>query len=539
MIGQLKRLLKRTGPYRFFSWLYGKYREDQERVYRPSDFREFGKDVQIGRNVFINRPDRVVLKDRCAIQSGTIINSYGGLYVGENTGVGYYCVIFTGVHRYRKAKSIPFDSVAELKPVIIREFVWIGSHVKILPGIEIGEGAIIGMGAVITKNVPPLAIVLGNPAEIVGYRSKEHYYKCKEEKAYESISVMHKRVEMIPAMIRARYPNELKELGLIQSAPAHLGPESELGQLHAQGRSSGEGTRRKGRTIIAAVIAGGVIMLSFVARRELPFRFDVVQLQHGLAIINQDTWNQRPLFVKVVKDGRQLAVGTIDPETHSEVLKSNAMTGDVAMEISRSDLVGRLRYKTKTIRVNASGQEQSYIVLVGASIGRDWNLADFPARVGDSRYVFGTRVHYDFDKSAAIAPLLKLKLKPKAVIIKECSVYFPRDLQQSTRILEGWVELLKEANIVPILATTTPVAASGPVKTKQGAIDAWNEHIRNYAREQGVALFDLARALQASEADTHMKTGYSQEDGYHLTASAYSQALDPLLKEFVARHFSM
>ncbi len=215
MIGSLKRIIRNTGPYQFISWLHGKYVEDKEKRLRQSDFKEFGKDVIIGRNVFINRPDRVVLKDRCAIQSGTMINSYGGLYVGENTGIGYNCVIFTALHRYRNANSIPFDNYCELKPVIIREFVWIGANVKILPGIEIGEGAIIGMGSVLTKNVPPLAIVLGNPAEIIGYRSKEHYYKCKEQEAFEKISVRHAAVDKIPRMIQARYAKELKEMGLI------------------------------------------------------------------------------------------------------------------------------------------------------------------------------------------------------------------------------------------------------------------------------------------------------------------------------------
>ena len=215
MVKFLKRQLEKTGPYQFCRWLYGKYREEQEKSYRPSDFSEFGQDVIIDRNVSINRPDRVVLKDRCVIHAGTSINSYGGLFVGENTGIGYNCVIFTAVHRYRNAKRIPFDNVGELKPVIIREFVWIGANVKILPGIEIGEGAIIGMGAVLTKNVPPLAIVMGNPAEIIGYRSKEHYFKCKEQNAFEDICISHAAIDTIPRMIKLRYSDELKQMGLL------------------------------------------------------------------------------------------------------------------------------------------------------------------------------------------------------------------------------------------------------------------------------------------------------------------------------------
>jgi maltose O-acetyltransferase len=210
----IKKLFGNFKPYKFLSWLYGKYLEDQAKVYEPKDFREFGNGVRIGKDVFINYPGKVILKDRVSIHSGTRINSAGGLYVGENTGVGYNCVIFTAQHRYRNAKSIPFDNVAELKPVIIREYVWIGEGVKILPGIEIGEGAIIGMGAVVTKNVPPLSIVIGNPAEVIGYRSKDHYYKCKSEGKCQYIHVEN-NVRKIPRMLQIKYEKELRELGLI------------------------------------------------------------------------------------------------------------------------------------------------------------------------------------------------------------------------------------------------------------------------------------------------------------------------------------
>lgn len=58
----------------------------------------------------------------------------------------------------------------EEQPVIIDD-VWIGGHVIILPGVHIHRGAIIGAGAVVTKDVPEWAIVGGNPARIIGIRS--------------------------------------------------------------------------------------------------------------------------------------------------------------------------------------------------------------------------------------------------------------------------------------------------------------------------------------------------------------------------------
>jgi acetyltransferase-like isoleucine patch superfamily enzyme len=68
--------------------------------------------------------------------------------------------------------------------VHIKDFVWCGNNVTIIPGITIGEGAIIAAGAVVVKDVPDCAIVGGNPAQIIKYRNKEAFYKLKSEKKF-------------------------------------------------------------------------------------------------------------------------------------------------------------------------------------------------------------------------------------------------------------------------------------------------------------------------------------------------------------------
>ena len=59
----------------------------------------------------------------------------------------------------------------EIKPVIIGDDVWIGARAIIMPGIVIGRGAVIGAGSVVTKNVDEYAVVAGNPARVIKYRS--------------------------------------------------------------------------------------------------------------------------------------------------------------------------------------------------------------------------------------------------------------------------------------------------------------------------------------------------------------------------------
>ena len=60
--------------------------------------------------------------------------------------------------------------MAEIRPVIIEDDVWIGARVIILPGVTIGTGSVIGAGAVISKSIPPYSVAVGNPARIVKNR---------------------------------------------------------------------------------------------------------------------------------------------------------------------------------------------------------------------------------------------------------------------------------------------------------------------------------------------------------------------------------
>ena len=113
-----------------------------------------------------------------------------GLSIGNNSGVGIRCevngevkigndvmmgpevVIYTSSHAHDRI-DIPMieQGAQETKPVIIGNDVWIGRRAIIMPGVNIGNGCIIGAGAVVTKNVPDYCIVGGVPAKIVKRRT--------------------------------------------------------------------------------------------------------------------------------------------------------------------------------------------------------------------------------------------------------------------------------------------------------------------------------------------------------------------------------
>lgn len=71
-------------------------------------------------------------------------------------------------HDYNSS-SMRFSIIIK-KKIIIENDVWIGADSMIMPGISIGHGAVIGAGTVVTKDIPPMAIVVGNPGRIIKWR---------------------------------------------------------------------------------------------------------------------------------------------------------------------------------------------------------------------------------------------------------------------------------------------------------------------------------------------------------------------------------
>jgi maltose O-acetyltransferase len=95
----------------------------------------------------------------------------GGTRIGSNVMMGPEVLIYTRNHCTSRV-DIPMieQGYREDAPVAIGDDVWIGARVIILPGVTVGPGSVLGAGAVISKDVPPFAVVVGNPARVVRYR---------------------------------------------------------------------------------------------------------------------------------------------------------------------------------------------------------------------------------------------------------------------------------------------------------------------------------------------------------------------------------
>ena len=120
----------------------------------------------LGENIYIGPEAWFVLRGECRIGKGTIF--------------GPRCKIHTSNHNY-EGEMLPYDHIYNVKGVTIGENVWLGADVAIMPGVTIGEGAVIAACSCVTKDVPPLAVVGGNPAKVIKYRNEESYNRLKAE----------------------------------------------------------------------------------------------------------------------------------------------------------------------------------------------------------------------------------------------------------------------------------------------------------------------------------------------------------------------
>ena len=115
------------------------------------------------------------------LKSNTYIECSGGVSIGKYFHTGRNLTIFSTNHNYDSSLSIPYDEIEICKPVIIGDFVWFGSNVTVVPGVKVGEGVVVGSGAVLTKDIPAYSIVGGNPAKIIKTRNVEQFEQLKKE----------------------------------------------------------------------------------------------------------------------------------------------------------------------------------------------------------------------------------------------------------------------------------------------------------------------------------------------------------------------
>ncbi len=116
----------------------------------------FGGSIRIGRDVFLGPQ--------------TVIYGHGGVEIGDACLIAMHCRIVSSNHTVPPFGTDIRSQPDILLPTKIGRDVWLGAGVTVLGGVTIGDGCIVGAGSVVTKDVPPGAIVHGIPATIQGWR---------------------------------------------------------------------------------------------------------------------------------------------------------------------------------------------------------------------------------------------------------------------------------------------------------------------------------------------------------------------------------
>lgn len=165
--------------------------------YRRVKFKSTGEDSKYKSlsSLFLD-PINISIGTNVHIGPNAMLEGTGGITIEKNTIIAPNVTIRTRNHYYdgNDLRALPFDNRIVLKSVLIEKNVWIGSNVIIVPGVTIGEGAIVATGSVVTKNIPKMAVVGGNPAKVIKYRNERKYNELNEKNAFVYEMFGHRKV---------------------------------------------------------------------------------------------------------------------------------------------------------------------------------------------------------------------------------------------------------------------------------------------------------------------------------------------------------
>lgn len=135
----------------------------------------FGRGVRVGRHCILTAQDgELMLADGAALSPGVHLGAdHGRIEVGRHTAIGPGTVVRAANHRFER-RDVPIMRQGHVPgTIIIEEDVWIGANCVITPDVRIGRGAVVGAGAVVTRDVEPFCVVGGVPARPIGTRGPE------------------------------------------------------------------------------------------------------------------------------------------------------------------------------------------------------------------------------------------------------------------------------------------------------------------------------------------------------------------------------
>jgi acetyltransferase-like isoleucine patch superfamily enzyme len=139
-------------------------------------FKGFGIGAEFRPGAYAEACSKISIGKYVVIRAGTFLfadptNGGGGITIEDGVLIGAGVHFYTNNHQFSDP-HIPiieqgYPTVSDKDAIIVRKGSWIGANVVVLPGVEIGENAVIGAGSVVTKSVPPRTVSVGVPARVI------------------------------------------------------------------------------------------------------------------------------------------------------------------------------------------------------------------------------------------------------------------------------------------------------------------------------------------------------------------------------------
>ncbi len=128
-----------------------------------------GKNSSVGFGVKLSAGfgGRIDISENVAVFDYTIIDIHSQLTIGKNTLIAPFCYITDYDHVVKDENKPIIKQGYVNKPIVIGRNVWLGTHVIVLKGVTIGDNTIIGAGSIVTSDIPPNSIAVGNPARVI------------------------------------------------------------------------------------------------------------------------------------------------------------------------------------------------------------------------------------------------------------------------------------------------------------------------------------------------------------------------------------
>ncbi|MCP4644113.1 MAG: hypothetical protein GY851_26960 [bacterium] len=136
---------------------------------------ELGDYCRLRDNIHLRtrRTGKIVLGDRCIISWNVIVEASELVQMGRRSGLAENSVVRDGTHLMYGTKECILYTPHIIKPVIIGDEVWVGSRAYISYGVTIGDGAVVGVGSVVLKDIGPYEVWAGAPARYIAHRTDD------------------------------------------------------------------------------------------------------------------------------------------------------------------------------------------------------------------------------------------------------------------------------------------------------------------------------------------------------------------------------